>query len=241
MESRLAQILMVGLLGPPSLAAGDVEASWNRAVELAGRNARWVPGTILEREVVFNRDGEVEEITERHIRIERDAEGSLEMVLARAAVNGKDVTARERQAFDDAAKAEYAAEAPQEEPFSPSRQESVRLQGPAQRERLEDTVCERVGYEQTTDDGEWIGEAWLAASTGAPLQLRFRTDRTFKEDGATISSLAGRILYHHGGPEAWYPREVRYSMDIEARVFPLVRFRGRVETTLTLTDYFRLD
>lgn len=234
-------LALLGLAWPWPLEAREDGALWRQAVELAERNERWVPGSILEREVVTNRHGEIEEVSERGIRILRTERGSLKVELIRAVLSRRDVTSSEKQDFDEQAQHEYLSEDPQENPFSSGLQQGLQLIGPGRLDRLEDTECTLFSYTQTTKEAEWAGQAWLESTTGTPLRVQFWTDERFEEDGAAITNLTGSIEYHHGGPGEWYPRELSYTMDIDTKVFPLVRFRGRVEITVSLRDHFRLD
>jgi len=133
--------LLAGSLAVPAApgrAAAPDDPLWLRAVEIAGRNEHWVPGTIVTRIEELDGEGRAKHVRESSMRLFLGEGGEVESEILRAAEDGKDTTEKERRSSVEEKK----------------RAERERA---AQRERLEKKARERGVDAETLEREEARG------------------------------------------------------------------------------------
>jgi hypothetical protein len=88
--------LFIASLAIPAHAAAPTDSLWQKAVALAGSNARWVPGTIYTRVEEVDDAGKPKHVHEAWMRLYADSTGEVANEITKAIEDGKDVTEKER-------------------------------------------------------------------------------------------------------------------------------------------------
>lgn len=165
---------------------------WSKAVDLAGKNLRWVAGKSTDRMEVKDGDGKVEQ-SQVFFRERKPApDGGVVSELVRATKNGEDVTEARRKDEEEQKKRQKEAKSRpdpplaknekkemtirlyNEHPFYPDDQKSVSVEQTAETRDIQGRRC--LGYRFRFDHGGdafTSGMAWLEAETGVPLEVRF--------------------------------------------------------------------
>lgn len=211
---------------------------WLKAVEIAGSNMQWIPGDLVEKETVYDRNGKIEENTERHVQYRITENGEIQTQLLKTIFNGKDFTEDEKKSLENSTeKDEYLKEDEVEVPFSSEVQHTIQLVERTEGEFIDGIECVLFDYRQSSEGIVWRGKAWIAKKTGIPLKTWFTTDETMKEDNLTIDKLRCTMFYN-SDPEKWYAERILYTMDIKTKVFPFYTFKGSVKSEIILSGYF---
>lgn len=213
---------------------------WRKSVAIAEKNRRWVPGKILEKEIVVIEGGEILQKTERHLRFFLTKDFELDAELIRTKLNDTDITEKEKEAFKNKLKQnQYVTSKAFEMPFSRHLQSTLSGIHVVKTTVLENLECVEFHYRQTVEKIKWQGVAWIEKNSGIPLKIEFKTKNLIEENNTTITRFSGAITYRHDDPNQWYPKHVRYNMDVTTKVFPFYTFKGAVENDIRLNDYFR--
>jgi hypothetical protein len=219
-------------------AASPADTLWSRAVALAGRNLRWVPGLIVARTEEVDDEGRAKSVQESWVRLRPGDDGAPVRETVKYLKNGKDETEKVRREEAEARAKELRAREQGSggarrfggpTPFDPEVQDSVTYR------RLEnDPAAARVAYEfalQTAEEVTIRGTAWLADPTGVPLELRFTTDPLPKR----VKEMSARVGFAAAGDSAWWATE----MSFEA-MGKLLIFKKRFRSRMTFDEYWRL-
>jgi len=231
------------LLAPMNLllAQSQSDTLWQKAVAIDAANLQWVPGLLIENELVTDMNDKVEEHNERQIQFYLQQNNSLNAKLLVSTSNEEDITQTAQKTFgNDTTLQQYLQSDDPEIPFRQSLQSNITLSRLPKHQTIDGVECVVYRYQQISEGTEWQGKAWLAKDSGIPVKIQFRTDESFTEDNTKISKLGGTILYKVN-PSEWYVQQLTYTMQIKTKLFPLFTFRGKVTTEISLSNYFSFE
>ncbi|MCK4413851.1 MAG: hypothetical protein KAY32_09920 [Candidatus Eisenbacteria sp.] len=239
--------------------SGTADPLWQKAVALAARNAGWIPGLAVQRVEDMDGDWQVKGVEEYWIRISPDSSGGLDHELIKAIKDGKDRTEKERK---KAAEEERKADERQRKEEEKRRREAEKrgeiYVPPEEQKRYEifggplpfdpeiqDSVSVRrvtatdpppgppsIAFEFTqplSRERSLRGIAWLDAETGAPIEGRFAPAPL----PGRVKEMEMRMRFTTTPDGAWYPTEL-FIRAMGKFLF----FKKRVQSTLTLSDYW---
>jgi hypothetical protein len=228
----------------PAHAQSAPDTLWQKAVVIAGRNLRWVPGLIVTRTEEVDDDGRVKNSQESWIRMRPGDGGEPVSAIEKLIKNGKDETARaqrdeaEQKAREQETK-RRAPDAPAAKgaplrfggptPFDPGEQDSVSYH------RIDPAAPDSAGaivyeFAERLFEGVTVrGTTRLTAGTGVPLEMRFTTDPLPKR----VKDLAVLVRFAVDSTGAWWPAE----MSIRA-TGKLLLFTKRFHTAMSFREYW---
>ncbi len=161
---------------------------WTRAVNIAGKNARWEAGKYTIRFEVRDGSGNVEQTQTMTYERKLSPQGSLIEKLVSATKNGEDVTAARRQEEESQQQAESTLQnsAAKEKngtiqvrlydkhPFDSDDQEAVTIERRDETRQIQNRTCQGYKFRFEQGDGAFTsGMAWLDVKTGAAIEMRF--------------------------------------------------------------------
>lgn len=232
----ILQLAMVILQWVFPVSASD--ALWQRAVAISAFNRDLVPGSWVQREEVFNGEGESHLTSRKHVAF-KQIRSKVDISLVEAISNGVDITMKLRESFDETHD-QFRLRA-QFNPFQPSHQSSVSAKRDGRTRRDGEQVLVAYDYSQKTDDGRWRGIAWIDDATGMPTHLTARLTGLPKMDGKDEIREAVLNVYFTSGPDnAWYPSKIVLFTRVILNNFPYTKFYGSIETAITLDDYWKI-
>jgi hypothetical protein len=164
--------------GAAATAASAPDVLWRKAVEMARAAKQWVPGVTVMRIDVMDDKGKVVDAFESRFRLAPDESGAPVLSVESSTRNGKDTTAKERDAQEkrnrDAAKSGKPAFDMGDNPFDPEVQASIET---SPREGLTEVggrSCVLYSFSLKKKDGSKAeGTAALERETGAPVEVRY--------------------------------------------------------------------
>ena len=116
-------------------------------------------------------------------------------------------------------------------PFDPSVQDSVSYHRLDRADRPAEGPGIPYAFEQRTPGGMVLrGTAWLAETTGIPLEMRFTTEPPPKH----VKTMTARVRFESGANGAWWPAEVSFEA-----LGKVLLFKKRFRSTMTFSDYWR--
>ena len=146
----ILQFAMVILQLVSPVSAGD--ALWQRAVAISAFNRDLVPGSWIQREEIFNGEGESHLTSRKHIAF-KQIRSKVDVSLVEAISNGVDITMQLQESFDET-RDQFSMKA-QFNPFRPSHQSSVsaKRDGRTRRDGEQVLVAYDSRRKRMTDDG----------------------------------------------------------------------------------------
>jgi len=225
---------------PISSLATPADTLWLKAVSLSEANYEWMPGTVHERENVYDNKDNLKDSGERTYRFFlRD--GELDVELVGATKNGED-------AFKDIAeelekeKDKLLSDDHDGDPFHVDNQSAVHPRRLGHTEVLDGTPCVRFEYEIEKKGRMWSGTAWLDHHSGAPLRTCIRpAEFPHKVGKVKFSELEVTTTFKIGGDGRWVTDSMLAEGRFKVKPIPFYTFKGRFEETTTLSDYWRCE
>ncbi|MGH1365593.1 MAG: hypothetical protein ACRBF0_18670 [Calditrichia bacterium] len=223
------------------LAQSQSDTLWQKAVAIDAANLQWVPGLLIENELVTDMNDKVEEHNERQIQFYLQQNGMLNAKLVVSRSNEEDVTqAAQKPPGNDTVLQQYLQSDEPEIPFRQALQANIITVRLPEHQTIDGIECVVYEYRQISEGIEWYGTAWLAKNSGIPVKIQFHTNESFTEDKTKISKIESTIFYKCDS-SSWYAQRILYKMKIKTKLFPFFTFRGKVTTEISLSNYFSFD
>ena len=229
------------LLTAGLLLSGTVHASdtlWQRAVALSAYNRDAVPGDWVERQEIFDLEGESHLVLRTHVGFSQ-THSKIDVTLIEATSNGIDLTSELLETFEDR-KPEFTLK-PQYNPFQPSEQKNVSAKPEGRTRREGETVLVAYDYTHRTDDGRWRGVAWIDDVTGTPVELNARLiGLPVMDDKDQIREVVLNVTFRTGEEREWHIAKVTLFKRAILNNFPYADFHATIETAIILDDYWKI-
>jgi hypothetical protein len=214
---------------------------WQRALDIASTNERWVPGHVVHDEEVYSRIGIRQEKTETHSRITPLEGSEVEVTFLQILFNGRDITREFTEEFGETMvleESEYRVE----HPFRKSAQASVAYSRLDKTKKIDGSLCVPYAFTYVNERGTWEGTAWLDEKTGTPVLVEgVLVSVPLDEKWYTISGLEITTTFATDETGAWYPRQAVVDSQIEVVVRQTQTYRSRVKETYTFSEYWWYD
>jgi hypothetical protein len=201
--------LAVLLIAECVYAASEPHPLWQKAVEMARRNKPWVPGTSLVRLDVLDDKGKSTDTYETLYRIAPNVKGDPVSEVEKAAHNGSDITAAQREAQEklnrEAEKKGTLAFSMGDNIFDPDVQGFVKTVPLEETALVGNVACAAFRFTMKKSDGsELSGTASLEKESGAPMEVTY----TIKPLPRGVWSLTTVLRYADGPEGRGYLRDV---------------------------------
>ena len=227
---------LICLIPLPSLAA-PADTLWQKAVALSTSNCKWRPGTVHEREDVYDKKGNLKDTGERTYRFLLE-EDQLDVELVSATKNGKDALEDAAKEFEKE-KEDLLREDHEGDPFHSDNQDAINLRRLERSEVLDGASCVVFEYEIERKGGAWSGTAWLDNRTGVPLRTCIRPVKfPHKVRKAEFSELRITTYFKIDGDGRWVSDRVVADGRFKVKPIPFYTFKGRFEETTVLSDHW---
>lgn len=226
----IISLLMIGFIPAAGFAANRVDESfWDQAVETAEKSRCLIPGTIFETERVFDENGKMQEENTTRLTIGKTSNGRLDIRLMERLENSENTTEDFRDDFAEN-KMIYLSALGDELLFCKTLTENITL-----------TAMEMDGFQAvytfTLKVGDLLFNGWAVIDTKMKAAVQSSVlCPLVKKDGVTITNLKETTWYETGG-DAWHPKRIVQTMDLETSGF-LFRFKGKVYEETLLDDFF---
>lgn len=226
---------MILLVGQAVNAITKPDNLWQKAVEIAGNNAHWIPGVIVMTSEELDKHERVQKTEEAITRLLLGENG---MILSettamkdKKVVASQEKTAHQEESGKDSDNVGVSVRLGQEDFFMPERQVTVSATPTGQRKTIDGMTCVEYAFTQQKSPQEKVsGSAWLEETSGTPLEVAFTPNPLPKHVKQMTS-----VIRYHSSPDAWYPT----NMQMEASGgFLLIKKHVRVR--LELNDYWQV-
>jgi hypothetical protein len=228
----------VGMNLIPVYATEKNEDLWQKAVQIAAQNQNYAPGKghMLVREL--NTQGKIKKEEETWLEMTVGQDNQYRVECVKAMENGKDVTEKERNNFNNNAdkiksqkssKRSFSFGNDDLNPFDPKVQKDVFYHPTDRKETMDGQECVLYEYTWKKDvEKTQKGTAWLVSDTGMPLFLKF----TLEPNPKYVKSFEATAHFNHKDG-VWYPE----IGDMESSGgFWFKRFH--IQVHFTLSDYW---
>jgi hypothetical protein len=202
-------VLVVLLIAECVYAVSQPHPLWQKAVELTRRNKPWIPGTSHVSLDVLDDKGKSTDTYETFYKIAPNARGIPVSEVEKAAHNGSDITAAQREAQEklnrEADKKGTLAFSMGDNIFDPDVQASVQAVPLEETALVGNTACAVFRFTMKKKDGsELSGTAALEKESGAPMEVTY-TIKPLPRGVWTMTT----VLHYADGPEGrGYLRDV---------------------------------
>ena len=214
-------------------APGSAEL-WDRAVELAGENAGWVPGLVQMSTEELNRKGELKNSRIIWMRLILGENGEIASETVKYLDNGTDKTQERSDSSGPPGSQGNSSSfwSMDDTPFAPDAQNRVTREAVGRTEILDGRPVQTFRYELVNRDGDIMeGTVWIDVEHGAPVRM----DMVPKPLPRFVSSLQTSIYFTYTDDEHWLPTR----MEIEGEGgFLLVRRAFTMKALLS--DHWRI-
>ncbi len=221
--------------------AENVESGlWEKAVKIADANKDWVPGHVRIIDKTFDLDEKLVESSETELAIPALPICEPAIIVLKAETNGKNVKAKVQKDLNDELVLENEEE---ENPFLPEIQKHVTVTPLNQNKSIRGRNCTSFEYVLVNSNKQQFkGVAWLETEGGAPREVSYYAASTpIKTDDFTITRASVVQGYDHTSNNAWHMTEKTSKLSIEAKPFPLVRFKGNVHIFETYDKHWKYE
>ncbi len=223
----------------PSLAA-PADTLWQKAVAVSKSNYKWMPGTIHEREDIYDKKGNLKDTGERTYRFLLK-EDHLDVELVSATKNGKDALEDAAKEFEKE-KEDLLGEDREGDPFHSDNQDAINLHRLDRTEFLDGVSCVVFEYEIERKGRAWSGTAWLDDRTGAPLRTCIRPVKfPHKIKKVEFSELRITTYFKIDGDGRWVSDRMVTDGRFKVKPIPFYTFKGRFEETTLLSDHWLFE
>ena len=211
---------------------------WKRAVRVADSNNEWIPGRVRIADKTWDEDGNLEESSETVLAIDAFPVCEFNTRVLKALKNGKCI--KEQVEKDDGSLNEML-EDEEENPFLSSMQQKVVVNPLNKKRTIGSRKCSGFSYVLSNSKNEMFkGVAWIDDDWGAPLEISYEASSVpIKTEAFTIIEASVVQAYEYGPDHAWRMTEKTSMLKIDARPFPLVRFKGKVQILEEYSDHWR--
>ncbi len=221
---------------PSPVIAGD--ALWQRAVAISAFNRGLVPGNWVEREEIFDPEGDSHLVSRRHVSFSQTG-SKVNVNLVEAISNGVPITDQLRETFDKIS-ARFSMK-PQYNPFRPAVQKDVSAKRDGRTRRDGEDVWVAYDYSQKTESGRWQGTAWIDETTGVPVELNARlTGLPKMDDRDKIREVVVNVTFVSGKEKRWYASKITIFSRSILNNFPYTDFYATTETAILLDSYWKI-
>ena len=222
------------LLSPVSAT----DTLWQRAVAISAYNRDQVPGNWIQREEVFNGEGESHLVSRTHVAFEQ-IRHTVELRLVEATGDGVDITEQLRESFDKM-RSQFKM-TPEYNPFQPANQKNVTAKPDGRSRRDGEDIFVAYDYNQKTESGRWRGTAWINDATGMAVEISARLmGLPAMDDKDRITETVLNVIFESGPEGAWYPVKIAHFKRVTLNNFPYTKFYATIETAITLDSYWKI-
>lgn len=219
-------------------SASDMDPLWQKAMEIASMNDKWVPGYVIHNEAVYSKLGIRFENTETHSVLRKLQDGKVELTFLKVVQNGRDITRQFKKEIGEKMileEEEYRVE----HPFRGSSPSNVQYRRMNKKRIINRKSCILYEFTYKNEQGTWQGTAWLEEKTGAPLLVQGTLVTVpLKEEWYTISGLETTISFTSNNGD-WYPESTIIDSLIEIGEDPSELYKSRVKETYEFKDHWK--
>lgn len=223
----------------PARAEASPDSLWLRAIAIAATGDSTLPGLIDAKVDQVDSDGNVVSGKETIGRISLGADGKIERRVIREIEYGEDPsdstasTDPSKDGKDEKEKKEQFSLRLGRSPFSAGEGVAIEARRTGDPCRvIEGIPCVSYSFTRTEGKRTMIGEAWIAESTGIPIEIQAR-ERPLPKHVKSMSSVA---RYVFDGSLGWRIRE----MTIDA-VGGFLFIKKRFHVVTTFSEHWRID
>lgn len=214
---------------------------WRKAGQYVIAHKAVFPSRYCENEIIYDRDGNVQETSVSSIVIQRDNTNSslrlIRCIKDGKALNQSDFVTLQRELSKHTVDDLYPREL---NPFDPLEIDRVTVHNTGKTEKINGHTCSILTYTQRTDDNVWRGTAWIRLNDGVPQKITC-SPRTMPkaEDNVSIKKITMTVLYAAVYGEKYGPLKTITASSFIYNPMSFVSFRGKAKSVITYSSYKR--
>ncbi len=214
---------------------------WQKAVEIAGKNTNWIPGSMVIKNYVLEDNGNVKKAEEITMKVYLDESNQLKSDMVKYLENGVDVTERKKNDIEQAQRRNRSTNQGQGMvvgfdnliPFMPGEQTNISLSNTGRKVTYENREFIIYDYKRIMIRGErQIGRAWLDSVTGIPLKIVYTVDPLPQY----VFRITNEVVFQTGRKGGWYPE--RLTVDGSGG---FILFKMNMNSTTFFSDFWNQD
>lgn len=233
-------LLMAVIFSFNGLNSKSLDSLWMKAIAISKANSNWIPGKIIESEIIIDEDSNLEETNSKSYLVTKDMNSEIDIYLNSSFSNGEDNTINVRKKIQTKNQGQDFLEIDEvESPLHKDFQKNITKVNRFSFEFIDDKLFIIFSYNHLVKNILWQGKIWIEEKSATPFKLQIETNKEISQQRTTLRNFKTKVIYNFDS-KRWFPKELSYNYDLETKVFPFITFKGSSETVIKLTDYFKL-